>query len=115
MERKPLKVGDIIASRYTYGDECLFYEYFRVTKVYGDCEKVRLQKLAKYTKYLTPPPYYYNSPHVSWPVLSTDADEKPILRKVHFDSYGIPTVRTSDYYQSYSVWTGEALEEYNLH
>ena len=112
MERK-LNVGDILASKYVYGCETQLYTYYKVVKVLGDGNKVRLQKLRKHIVYEGLPPYYYDTPRTSFP-LNMEAEDKTILRSVKYDD-GWPVVKTEEYSRSYGVWDGEPLEEYNLH
>jgi hypothetical protein len=115
MEKRKLNVNDIIASRYGYNGEIQSYTFYRVVKVFGDCERVRLQRLKKYTRYEREADgnIYYDTYHESVP-LNIPADEKTILRKVEYYN-GVPIVVVSDYDRSYGTWNGKPLEEYNVH
>ena len=113
MEKQKLNVNDIIASRFGYNGEIQSYTFYKVVKVLGACEKVRLQELKKQTRYDGCGPIYYNTYHESVP-LDIPATDKTILRQVKYYD-GESVIKTSDYSRAYGVWNGEPLEEYNLH
>lgn len=115
MTNQKLNVNDIIASRMGYNGEIQSYTFYKVVKVFGDCEKVRLQQLKKQTKYKVEADgnIYYDTYHESVP-LDIPATDKTILRKVDYYD-GTPVVTISSYSQAYGTWNGKPLEEYNLH
>ena len=115
MEKQKLNVNDIIASRFVYNGEIQSYTFYKVVKVLGACEKVRLQELKKQTKYNRGADgnIYYNTYHESVP-LDIPATDKTILRQVKYYD-GESVIKTSDYSRAYGVWDGAPLEEYNLH
>jgi len=115
MTKQKLNVHDIIASVSRYNGETQLYTFYEVVKVYGDCEKVRLQQLEKHTRYDREADgnIYYDTYHESIP-LNIPATDKTILRKVQY--YGdVPVVAVDSYSRSYGIWDGKPLEEYNLH
>ena len=115
MEKQKLNVGDIIASRYGYNGEIQTYSFYKVVKVFGECEKVRLQRLKKQTSYKVEADgnIYYNTYHESAPINIT-ATDTTILRKVEYYK-GIPMVKTDSFSISSGTWNGKPLEEYNVH
>ena len=115
MTKQRLNVNDIIASVSRYNGETQLYTFYKVVKVFGDCEKVRLQQLEKSTRYDREADgnIYYDTYHESVP-LDIPATEKTILRKVEYCK-GTPIVATSSYSRAYGTWDGTPLEEYNLH
>lgn len=115
MTNQKLNVNDIIASRYGYNGEIQSYTFYRVVKVFGECERVRLQQLKKHTRYDREADgnIYYDTYHESIP-LNIPASDKTILRKVQYYE-GTPIVEVDDYSRSYGTWNGKPLEEYNLH
>ena len=115
MTKQKLNVNDIIASVSRYNGEIQLYTFYEVVKVYGDCEKVRLQQLEKHTRYDREEDgnIYYDTYHESIP-LNIPATDKTILRKVQYYG-GEPVIKTSEYSRAYGVWNGKPLEEYNLH
>ena len=115
MTKQKLNVNDIIASRYGYNGEIQSYTFYRVVKVFGNCERVRIQQLNKHTTYRREADgnIYYDTYHESIP-LNIPATDKTLLRKVEFYE-GTPIVAVDNYSRSYGTWNGKPLEEYNLH
>src|SRR5574344_1016219 len=101
MSEQKLNVNDIIASVSRYNGETQLYTFYKVMKVYGDCEKVRLQQLKKNTRYDREADgnIYYDTYHESIP-LNIPATDKTLLRKVEFYN-GTPIVAVNEYSRSY--------------
>ena len=115
MTNQKLNVNDIIASVSRYNGETQLYTFYKVVKVLGNGEKVRLQQLKKRTRYDREADgnIYYNTYHESVP-LDIPATDKTILRQVKYYD-GEPVISISNWNRAYGVWNGEPLEEYNLH
>lgn len=119
--KKVLEVGDILSAKYTYGWECLFWKFFRVTRTTPSM--VEIEELKGKTVYddgKTGPHYYDDPRHYD---LVRDSFGNPIpedrgifgLRKVKYLKSGDPVVKPEEFYRSIGIWDGKPLEEYNYH
>lgn len=123
---RELKVGDVLASEYVYGGECLIWDFFLVTKTTP--KTVTLNRIVKETRYDDgrKGPHYYDDPKHCFPktrevngrkeyCLESGYEDSVIRRKVSYNREGTPVVKTDEFYISRGTWSGEPLEEYNLH
>ena len=123
MANKELKVGDVLAAKYTYGDEVLLWDFWYVMKT--TATMVEICKLKSKTVYDDglEGPHYYDDPYHLQPALVQDKDGnwcymlegKVIRRKVKYNSAGEPVVVPEEFWRSCGVWDGRPLSGYNLH
>lgn len=116
-----LEVGDILAAKYTYGWECLLWEFFRVVRTTPSMVEIeQLKGKTVYDDGKTGPHYYDDPRHYD---LVRDAEGNPVVdtngihgkRKVKYTKSGVPVVKPEDFYCSRGIWDGKPLESYNYH
>ena len=116
-DRCPM-IGNVLAARYTYGDEILNWRFYIICGY--TAKRVKIQRIEDVTTYDDglEGPHYYDAPKHIQPVIvdgkAIPIDEpKNISYKILSD--GTFCVHPEPFYTSYGVWTGEPLEKYNLH
>lgn len=121
--KRELKVGDVLAAKYTYGDEILSWKFWYVTKVTS--AMVEIAELKRKTVYDDGKtgPHYYDDPYHYQPELVQNKEGQWCYllsgvshrRKVTYTSYGEPVIKTEEYWKAVGLWDGRPLPGYNLH
>lgn len=112
-ERKEIREGDILESKYSYGGECQLFDFYKVLKV--SPTMVTLQMLKKKRTYFPEADgcIYYDTPCVVEPTNEPE-DVPTIRRKIKTYRSGRQYVKPQDYYTA-TIWEGRPKETYNLH
>lgn len=112
-ERKEIREGDILESKYSYGGETQLFDFYKVLKV--TATMVTLQMLKKKRTYFPDADghIYYDTPCVVEPTDEPE-DVPTIRRKIKTYRSGKQYVKPQDYYTA-TIWEGKPKETYNLH
>lgn len=123
MANKELKVGDVLAAKYTYGDEILSWKFWYVTKITSTMIEIAELKRRRVYDDGKEGPHYYDAPYHYQPELTQNSKGEWCYtltgarhrRKVTYTSYGEPIVKTEEYWKAIGTWDGRPLPGYNLH